>query len=170
MKMRTVPVFSISSGSVRKNPDHKYRIPRYKVGLVREGTAQVPDRVVNGPRVVYDIFKEIFAEADREYFYILCLDVKNKIIGLNMVSMGTLNASVVHTREVFKAAILLNSASIVGVHNHPSGAVDPSGDDLNITRALVAAGKILGIPFVDHMIIGQDGYLSIMETYPELRG
>ena len=94
----------------------------------------------------------------------MCLDTKNKVTGLFKVSQGSLNSSIVHPREVFKRALMQNSNSIILAHNHPSGDVTPSGEDISITRRLQEAGDILGIKVLDHLIIGAGGrYKSFKE-------
>jgi len=98
--------------------------------------------------------------ADREHFAAILLDTKNGIIGIHTVSIGALNTSIVHPREVFKAAILANAAGIIVSHNHPSGNITPSEDDKAVTQRLRDAGTILGITVLDHIIIGEDGYFS----------
>ena len=100
---------------------------------------------------------------DREHFVVLLLDIKNKVIGINTVSIGNLDSSIAHPREVFKPAILSNAGSILLAHNHPSGDPTPSREDIEITHRLVNAGNILGINVLDHIIIG-DGYRSLKEA------
>jgi DNA repair protein RadC len=92
----------------------------------------------------------------------LCLNTKNKVAGAHIISQGSLSASIVHPREVFKAALLNNSASIILAHNHPSGDPEPSREDVETTKRLVEAGEILGIRVLDHVIIGEQ-YLSMKE-------
>lgn len=99
-------------------------------------------------------------EEDRENFYILHLNAKNIILGKELISVGSLTNSIIHPREVFKGAILNNSASIICVHNHPSGDPTPSGEDIQITRRLQKSGELLGIKILDHIIIGRDNYYS----------
>lgn len=95
---------------------------------------------------------------------LLCLDSKNQPTAINTVSIGCLNSSIVHPREVFKVAILSNSASIIVYHNHPSGDIKPSKDDINITQRLKESGKILGIDLIDHIIVGSNEmYYSFKE-------
>ena len=101
---------------------------------------------------------------DREHFVLLMLDQKNHVIGIHTVSMGSLTASIVHPREVYKAAILANAAAIVCGHNHPSGDTVPSQEDRAMTQRLVNAGTLLGINVVDHIIIGREGrYFSFAD-------
>ena len=94
---------------------------------------------------------------------LLTLDVKNVVTSISTVSIGSINTSVVHPREVFKTAILSNAASIILAHNHPSGDVTPSKQDINITHRINECGKILGIDLLDHLIIGDDTYTSLKE-------
>lgn len=168
MKLVRIPFIETEVVRVRRNPPRR-RVPRYEVRLVREESIMVPDVKVNRPSEVFRSFRELFDEADREYFYILCLDVKNRPIGLNLVSMGSISASIVHPREVFKVAILLNAAGIIAMHNHISGDPAPSGEDLGLTRRLREAGTTIGIPLSDHVIFGDNRFFSMFETYPELR-
>ncbi len=129
-------------------------IPIYKVTLVREGKLPCYDQRIRSSAIASTILHTYLAGVDREHFVILMLDQKNQVIGLNTVSMGSLTASVVHPREVFKPAILSNAASIVCGHNHPSGDCQPSREDRALTQRLVEAGKLLGISVLDHVIIG----------------
>ena len=102
---------------------------------------------------VHNLFLD---DNDKEHFYILCLNVKNKIVGYNELSKGSLTSSVVHPREALKTAILSNSASVIFVHNHPSGDPEPSNDDIQITHRLVKSFNLLGINVLDHIILGFD--------------
>ena len=95
------------------------------------------------------------AELAQETFNVITVDTKNRLIDTHLVSLGTLNAAIIHPREVFRCAILDNAASICVSHNHPSGDPTPSSEDIKITRKLIEAGKILGIKVLDHVIIGQ---------------
>ena len=114
-------------------------------------------------RDIYVTFRERFEKADREEFLVLLLDGKNKLLGFNLVSIGTLTGSLTHPREVFKAAILGNAASIILLHNHPSGDPIPSAEDMEITKRLREAGEIIGIKVLDHVIIGDSRYISFVE-------
>jgi DNA repair protein RadC len=139
-----------------------HKIPRYRIEMVREGDISVERKRIGSPHDVFDAVHEFLENADREYFLILTLNTKNNVTGINVVSIGSLNASLVHPREVFKAAILGNAAAIICVHTHPSGDPTPSPEDQEITRRLVEAGKILGIEVIDHVIIG-DRWASLKE-------
>ena len=139
-----------------------YKIPIYKIEMVREGAISVERKRIGSPQDVFNAVHEFLKDADREYFLILTLNTKNNITGVNVVSIGSLSSSLVHPREVFKAAVLSNAAAIILVHNHPSLDPTPSPEDFKITRRLVEAGKILGIEVLDHVIIG-DHWVSLKE-------
>ena len=94
----------------------------------------------------------------------LALDTKNKVIGVFTVSTGSLNASIIHPRDVFQRAILSNAASVILVHNHPSGDPSPSSEDVELTKKLAAAGKMLDIDVLDHVVIGAGRYVSLKEN------
>ena len=104
-----------------------------------------------------------FGGHNREEFVIILLDGKNRMSTIHSVSVGCLTASIVHPREVFKMAILGNAASLILCHNHPSGDANPSNEDIEITKRLVAAGDLLGIKILDHVIIGEGSYVSFAD-------
>ena len=112
---------------------------------------------------IYEMFRERFTHADREEFIVLLLDVKNKLLGFHVVSVGSLTSSVVHPREVYKVAILGNAASLILLHNHPSGDPTPSNEDLQITNRLCQIGEVLGIKVLDHVVIGDGRYVSFVD-------
>jgi DNA repair protein RadC len=101
--------------------------------------------------------------ARQEHFVIFCLNTRGGAIHRQLVSLGTLNATVVHPREVFYPAIVRNAASIILAHNHPSGDSSPSDEDIGVTQRLVEAGTILGIDVVDHVIVAERGYTSLRD-------
>lgn len=100
---------------------------------------------------------------DREHFWTLALNTKNRLVRIIEVSVGSLNASIVHPRELFKDAVKASAASIVVVHNHPSGDPSPSGADIQLTRRLVRAGDVLGVEVLDHVVIGGGGAFASMK-------
>jgi DNA repair protein RadC len=104
-----------------------------------------------------------FRGSKKEHFAVFYLDTQSKLIERQIISIGTLNASLVHPREVFEPAVALHAASVIVAHNHPSGAPDPSADDIAITKRLIAAGKILGIELIDHVIVTADSFLSFKD-------
>ena len=113
--------------------------------------------VISTPDDVVDVCGPQMRGLDREHFWALALNTKNQLLRVVEVSVGSLSASIVHPRELFKDAIRLSAASVVVVHNHPSGDPTPSGADLQLTRRLVRAGDILGIDVLDHVVIGDGG-------------
>lgn len=143
-----------------------YLIPAYKVQLVREGTVTMHDRPnITCAEEISEVFMTYLGETDREHFMIAMLDTKNKIIGVHTVSIGTLNESLIHPREVFKPAISHNAYAMIICHNHPSGDTTPSQEDLDITARLRAAGELLGIAVLDHLILGDGTYLSMAAAH-----
>ena len=113
------------------------------------------------PKKVYQLIKSKLKDYHKEHFYIIVLNSRNWSVA--EVSVGSLNASIVHPREVFAEAIKNNAASVIFVHNHPSGDTEPSEDDLEITKRLIEAGKILGIEVIDHIIVTKNDFLSFKE-------
>lgn len=109
---------------------------------------------------IYQYLKNEIQDKKNECFYAILLDTKNVIISKEVISIGALDASIVHPREAFKPAIKKSAKSIVFAHNHPSGDFTPSKDDFRITQRLIEAGEILDIEVLDHIIIGKDGYYS----------
>ena len=115
------------------------------------------------PRQVFDYFHHEFRDSRKEYFLILLLDGKNRIIRRVQVSEGSLNQSIVHPREVFNPAVKESAAAVILVHNHPTGDPAPSSEDIAVTRRLREAGEIMGIKVLDHIIVGDGEYLSFVE-------
>ncbi|MEK7070631.1 MAG: DNA repair protein RadC [Patescibacteria group bacterium] len=114
------------------------------------------------PKDIWNDVKDI-RQSKKEHFVVFYLDVKNEVIKKDVVSIGTLNASLVHPREVFEPAVRYNAAQIIVAHNHPSNDVHPSEQDLLVTKNLIAAGKILGIEVIDHVIICESSFYSFKE-------
>jgi len=138
--------------------------PLYKVMLVQDSSVPIPDRCIRAPGDAAKIVIDYLRGVDREHFVGLYLNTANNLITIHTVSVGTLNSSLVHPREVFKLAYMVNAASVVVSHNHPSGNAEPSQEDIAITKQLVEAGKILGIPLYDHVIVTEgNGYTSFTE-------
>ncbi len=129
-------------------------IPIYRVSLVREREMCCYDKRIRSSANVSEMLRRYLADVDREHFVLVLLDRKNKVIGLHTVSIGSLTASVVHPREVFKVAILSNAAAVIFGHNHPSGDPTPSSEDKALTSRLIEAGEILGMQVLDHVVIG----------------
>lgn len=140
------------------------RINIVSIKMVRESSILYDVRNINSPTEAAELGRRFLDEADREELIVCCLDTKNQPISMSVVSIGSLNTSIVHPREVFKVAILSNAASIILYHNHPSGIADPSKEDISITHRLKEAGKIIGIELIDHIIIGSEGkYCSLKQ-------
>lgn len=140
----------------------------YNYKVVREKTEVYYDgrKSLNKPSDAARIFREYYEknfEMDKEHFSVIMVDTKNKIIGINLVSIGTINQSLVHPREVFRPAVIASANSIFICHNHPSGNLSPSSEDIAITMRLKEAGKMLGIKVLDHIILGDDNYKSLLE-------
>lgn len=117
----------------------------------------------NNPYLVYQDNLPLFRGKKQEYFYCLYLDNKNRLIERKLLFMGTVNRSIVHPREIFKEAYLLSSSGIICMHNHPSGEILPSNEDIELTKSLVEIGKIQGINVLDHLIISDNAYYSFSE-------
>jgi DNA repair protein RadC len=150
----------------------KYAIPRIRLLLVQENAPHTNRRVtIRTPNDAVKLVKPL-RHAAEEKFVSIHLNTKSEVVGIHEVSHGTLSSSLVHPREVFKAALLANSFAILVCHNHPSGsAVSPSPEDLDTTKMLVDSGKLLGVTVVDHIIVGpraRDSFYSIREGHPEL--
>lgn len=129
---------------------------KYHLEMVKDSNLTYQEKL-SSPEIVAKMLRDVFkmdVQAE-EIFVVICLDTKNKVNGIFEVSRGTVNGSLVHPREVFKRAILCNASSIIVAHNHPSGETTPSPEDINITKRLFEAGTLLGIPVIDHIIIGE---------------
>ncbi|MFZ7131443.1 MAG: RadC family protein [Eubacteriales bacterium] len=118
---------------------------------------------IRSPKDIVDVLMEEMKYLTQEHFKVVLLNTKNGVIAIETVTMGILNASLVHPREVYKIAIGKNCSSIIVVHNHPSGDPYPSNEDKKITKKLFEAGEIVGIKLLDHLIIGYDNYVSFKE-------
>jgi DNA repair protein RadC len=110
---------------------------------------------------LFPIPLQVLGEFDREVFVVLSLDTKNRVLAVEATSVGSLSSTIVHPREVFKSAILANAAGIIVAHNHPSGDLEPSVDDLQLTDRLKDVGALLGIPLLDHVIIGNGQFYAL---------
>src|SRR5277367_5612649 len=150
-----------------------YQIPKLRLCLINDQSHCDVRICIHGPEDVVRLLHPLKA-ASEEHFVSVHLNSKNEVLGLHEVSHGTLSTSLVHPREVFKAALLANSYAIVVCHNHPSGAnIAPSPDDYSTTSQLIKAGCILGVNLIDHIIIGPSfnqghDYFSFRENYPDL--
>lgn len=144
-----------------KKADKLYVIKEVIRRIMEESPNDNP--VIHGPEDVSNFFMPKLLHETKEHFMIALLNTKNRIIAAPTISIGSLSASVVHPREIFKEAIKYPCAGIILVHNHPSGDPKPSREDIAVTERLVKAGKIMDIPIIDHVIIAQHNHLSMKE-------
>jgi len=134
------------------------------VQLVREFATPLPEPTpIRSPQDVHDLLAVELAYESKEQFVCLFLNTKNRVIAKEVIFVGTINACLVHPREIFRAAIRKNSAAIICCHNHPSGDPTPSPEDIETTKRLVQVGELTGIELLDHIIIGGHRYISLRE-------
>ena len=142
-------------------------IPKVRLKVIKEDGVRYDVRpVMSNPESSAGLFRAFAEYEDREQMMIAFLNAKNRVVGVETVSVGTVNASLIHPREVFKSAILLSASAIMMCHNHPSGDVKPSKEDREMTERIKKAGEVLGIALMDHIIIGADkvdGYYSFAQ-------
>ena len=139
---------------------------KYRIEMVRESGKKEKNsstEPLSNAQKVYQYLHRGLENKDREFFVSILVDTRNVPLGVNLVSIGGQSSSIVEPREVFKAAILASAASLILAHNHPSGDPKPSQSDIGVTKRLVEAGEILGIPVLDHIIVGRDQYYSLQE-------
>lgn len=142
------------------------RINIYSVELVRESAKVYDlDKVINSPERAYDVIEEVLklSSKTKEHLVMMSLNTKNEIVGLHTIHIGSVNASIVHPREILQQAILNNATSFMIFHNHPSGDPSPSREDIDVTKRLAEAGTIIGIQLLDHIIIGTNRFVSLKE-------
>ena len=138
------------------------------ISAIELGRRVYLDRDINEVRIknsmdVYDYFNDLLREKKQEYFYVLYLDNKKKVIDSKLLYIGTINGSTAHPREIFKLAYLNSASFIICVHNHPSGDPTPSKEDTLFTNHLIEIGKLNNIPILDHIVIGKNRYYSFFE-------
>ena len=142
-----------------------YSIPKVQVVLAKEGRIKMEQRpVIYSPEDVHQVMMKVCEDLCEERVFVICLSTKNRINAIAEVSIGTLGASMMCPREVFRPAILANAASIILCHNHPSGDPTPSKEDVEVTRQLIAAGKMMAIPVLDSIIVGDSRCESLRAT------
>lgn len=137
-------------------------VPLVRLMMVKEKNIPYMAENVNTPEKAAELAGKILSGSDRECFLVLSVDNQMKPLAIEILSIGTVNMALVHAREVFKHAILANAAYIITIHNHISGNCTPSSPDIKLTENLVKAGQFMGIPIIDHVIVG-DGYFSFRE-------
>ena len=134
-----------------------------ELGRRASAEERYPGERIRGPRDVFDRMEPRLRDLHQEEFHSLLLSSQHRVIGEVFVTRGILDASLIHPREVFRPAIVRSAAGIILVHNHPSGDPTPSGEDLAVTKQLVRAGAAVGIPVVDHVVVGDGRFVSIAE-------
>lgn len=145
-------------------PYHNKRVSIIKTVIVKEGSMLYGARHINTPSLAAGLARDMYEGTDRELLIVLALDAKCAPLSLELVAVGNINSCIVSPREIFKSAILSNAVHIIVFHNHVSGECTPSSEDIAITKRLIEAGELLGIPLLDHIIIGEgDSYLSLRE-------
>ena len=147
---------------MKPNFNQNYKGIRCRVCLIREDTGDEIIKI-SKPAAVYELVKDELINSDREILLSVMLTVKNDLIGVETVSIGSITESTTTPRDVFKSAILANAVAIIVCHNHPSGELTPSNEDIKITKQLIAAGELLGIKVLDHLIVSNRGYRSLIE-------
>lgn len=134
---------------------------RYRDELIRNENLRLSREAITEPSLAVNFIRAEITDYSKEHFFVLNLDVRNRIIDIEMISKGTLTSSLVHPRETFESAIRKHAASIMVAHNHPSGDANPSEDDIKISKRLAESGRILGIELIDHIIITKYSYCSL---------
>jgi len=145
---------------MEKNLEVVYEVLKIKQ-IVAE--TEIPRVTIKSPNDAVKIIQDEIGNEDREIFLVLCLNTKNQVNAMHRCHVGSINSSIVHPREVMKSAILNNAASIIVAHNHPSYDTTPSREDIEVTKRLVEAGKIMGIELLDHVIVSPTSYTSLKE-------
>ncbi len=125
--------------------------------------SELPKKKITSPQDFFDLFNPIMKEESKEVFLVAWLSTSNRVQGFEVVSSGTLCSAVVDPRAVFRSAIVANAAHLIVAHNHPSGNLEPSNEDISLTRKLVEVEKLLEINIFDHVIFGENGYTSFVE-------
>ena len=149
---------------MKPNFNQNYKGMRCRVCLVRESTSDEIIKI-NSESDAYELVKDELVNSDREILLSIMLTVRNDLIGVETVSIGSITASTTTPRELFKSAILANAVAIILCHNHPSGELVPSNGDIKITKQLIAAGELLGIKVLDHLIVSNQGYKSLRDHH-----
>jgi DNA repair protein RadC len=139
------------------------RIPAYRIELVRTGAVRAEQRRCSCSRDAADLVREFMGDPDREHVVAVYLDPQNNFLGVHLVAIGAVQFAVFNPAEVYKAALLCNASTVILAHNHTSGEPTPSQPDRWMTERVALAGDLLGIPLVDHIVIGHPGYVSLRE-------
>ncbi|HEY5622745.1 MAG TPA: JAB domain-containing protein [Gammaproteobacteria bacterium] len=138
-------------------------VRRVRLKQVCDGRIRFAVERISRPREVYDAVMPYYKGADREILSVLCLDAQNQPNSFNIASIGALNTTRTRPAEILKAAILSNALGLILIHNHPSGELDPSPEDLEFTRAVQRACELVGVDLYDHLIVTDDGFTSLRD-------
>lgn len=146
------------------NGEKCHYIPKFEVKLIRDGSLVAGCRMIRTSNDAYSMLSSYFNDLAKEHFLAVFLSTKNCVLGISCISVGSINASIVHPRELFIPAILACATQLIIAHNHPSGDPNASNEDVVLTKRLVQAGELLNMPIIDHIIIGDAGqYFSFKE-------
>lgn len=137
---------------------------------IRDNETQKPTETINSPETIYKLIRKDFYAKSKEMLCVISLNIRNKVIAKDIVSVGSLNETIVHPREIFKLAMSKNAAAIILVHNHPSGDPTPSLEDIKITQRIYKAGLDIGISLIDHLIVTDTSYKSLKSLGLLLKG
>ena len=157
------PVYDYATPTAPDAPARLFQAPIIRLEIVRESQAAAPVQIRSPQQAWADCLRARFANCDREVLVVILLDTKNKVLAIDPVFVGSLNGSGVTMRELFKSAMLLGAAALIAAHNHPSGDPTPSPEDVLVTREIVAAGRLLEIEVLDHLVLGADRFVSMRE-------
>jgi len=150
----------IRESDIANLPVEKQEIARGMLEVLANMVSGNTPDTIRSPQDVYQLSLDLVSK-EQEHFVVYCLNSKHHVINRKTIFVGSLNSTVVHPREVFRAAIENSSASIICVHNHPSGDPTPSPEDISVTQRLCEAGEIIGIELIDHVIVGRTGWFSL---------
>ena len=138
-------------------------VVKVRLRQVRDGRVKFKVDIITRPVEVYEAVRSWYKGLDRESLGVLALDSQNQPVAFQIVSLGGLNTTRTHPREIFKLLVLVNACGFVITHNHPSGILDPSPEDIEFTSAIKRAAELLGFELFDHIIVGDDGFTSLKE-------
>ena len=138
-------------------------IVEYRIQLKKISKHFEDNDIIHTSNDVVKIINRFYDFDDREKLYVMLMDSRKKVIGINLVSVGTVDKVMMHPREIFKPAILLGASSFIMIHNHPSGDVRPSKEDIKFTDTIINCGNMLDIPLIDHIIFSEEKYYSIYD-------
>lgn len=148
----------------KETPTRMKRLNVVSLKMVKEGTFPYRTNAIRSPKDVFELASEYIGYCDREHAILICLSTKNTILALETIAIGSLSAALMHPREIFKTAIVCNSASIILAHSHPSFDPTPSLEDIQLTKKIKECGELLSIDLLDHVVVGGDNHYSMKEN------